>query len=493
MTDIKYSEARHEAYAEMYKKWPKRKKWEKKELEQLRAEYVAQHGYGILIPDFKDIVHYKTDAYMTVDERMERKRRNLYRVLASPQPGWAQAYASAMCWLDNIQDAMTTGLVLSMVVKKWLPRIFARAVPILGWVLLGYDLLSMLVAVGRTPFKPGKAKRALCEIVRSNPFTKKSRRNRQYRLWNMKPSWGAACEVAQTTDWLFGVGLSLGCIFGTITDSIFGAYKYVTGQKVEVLLDPPVQKMYETTGFKSLSATAMISAAGQTFDDELHFWTYITYTGGVVLTAPIIHIDSPEDCFVNPMGAMIPAPRPTNPETIEVIRAAGLSVHDGVRWPANRATHISLDDLTDWQAQNCYDSVTSYLLRHKNDWYGFLAASFMNEANDLLLDAVDEEADLEESYNPITHVAMQMLKSGITPTDDTQRQEWDRFEQWCNDFWAIHNYMPGILEIEEHLSLCGVSYQTSFPEEQDPASLEVFPPGSLDESLWEEVSGIQYP
>jgi len=481
----------NEAYAAMYKKWPQRAPWEKKELEQLRAEYIAKHGYGVLVPDFHDIIHYLPDKHMSERHRLERKSRNLYRTLASPQPGWAQSYASAMCWLDNIQDAMTTGLVLSMVIRKWLPRIFARAVPILGWVLLGYDLLSMLVAVGRAPFTPMKSKRALCEIIRSNPFTKKSRRQRQFRLWNMKPGWGAACEVAQTSDWLFGVGLSLGAIFGTITDSVFGAYKYITGEKVEIRTTPPLLKMYEATGFKSLRAAAMISAAGQTFDDELHFWTYITYTGNVVLTAPLIHIDPPEDYYVNPMAAMIPAPRPTNPETIGIIRAAGLSVEDGVRWPANQGKEISLDELTDWQAVKCYDSVTDYLLRHKNDWYGFLAGCWMNEAHSILLDAVDEDADLEESYNPITHVALQMLKAGITPTNDTQREQWDKFEQWTNDFWGIHGHAPSMDEIKEHLEIYGVSYQSEFPKEQDPQSLEVFPAGSLDETLWEEIPDVQ--
>jgi len=488
-----YSIERNEAYSDMYKKWPQRVPWEKKELDQLHAEYTAEHGYGVLVPDFHDIIHYLPNKHMTLEHRRERKQRHLYRILSSPQPGWAQSYASAMCWLDNIQDAMTTGLVLSMVVRKWLPRIFARAVPILGWVLLAYDLLSMLVALGRTPFTPMKSKRALCELVRSNPFTKKSRRQRQFRLWNMKPSWGAACEVLQTSDWLFGVGLSLGAIFGTITDAVFGGYKYITGQPVEIRRTPPLQKMYETTGFRSLKAAAMISAAGQTFEDELHFWTYITYTGNVVLTAPLIHLDPPEDYFVNPMAAMIPAPRPTNPETIGIIEAAGLSVSDGVRWPANQSKEISLDELTDWQAVKCYDSVTDYLLRHKNDWYGFLAGCWMNEAHSILLDAVDEEAELEESYNPITHVALQMLKEGITPTDDRQKQEWDKFEQWCNDFWGIHDHAPSIAEIEEHLEICGVSYRSGFPEEQDPESLEVFPPGSLDETLWEEIPDVQWP
>jgi len=353
-------------------------------------------------------------------------------------------------------------------------------------MLLVYDLLSLLVQMGRVPFTPMKAKRALCEVIRSNPFTKKAKRSRHIRLWNMKPHWTAALEVAQTTDWLFGVGLALGSIFGTITDAAFVFYRQMTGEPVRYLTEPPVQEMYAITGFKSLKAAAMISSAGQIFDDETHFWTYMTYAGGIVLTAPIILDDPPDEYMENPMTVMIPADRPDNPETLQVIRAAGLSIDAGVRWPANDQKEISLNELSDWQAVNALDSVTDYFFRHRFDWNGFLAASFMHEAHNLLLDSTDEGADVEEEPTPLMHISTQMLKNGITPTDDTQTEEWGRFAQWCDDHRAMYEEWPGIREIKQRLTLYGVSHRTSFPTEQDPASLEVFPPEALNETLWEQ-------
>jgi len=331
-----------------------------------------------------------------------------------------------------------------------------------------------------------RSKRAMCEYMRSNPYKKKAKRSRQVRLWNMKPGWGAAIEVAQTTDWLFGVGLALGSIFGAVTDAAFVFYRQMTGAPVNYYTVPPVHEMYEITQFKSLKAAAMISAAGQIFDDETHFWTYITYAGSVVLTAPIIRADPPEEYIEDPMTVMVPADVPTNPETIQVIRNAGLSIDAGVRWPANNEKEISLDELADWQAVNALNSVTDYLFRHKYDWNGFLAAAFMHEAHNLLLDSTDEGAEVEEEYDPLMHVTLQMLKNGITPTDDTQTEEWSRFDQWCQDHRATYGDWPGIREIKQRLDLYGVSYQTSFPTEQDPASEEMFPPESLNETLWEE-------
>lgn len=481
-----YNEDQQLAWTDATRKWPERPKYTKKDLDQLKAEYVAKYGYGVLIPDFRDIVHIVPDEWMPAAARKERKARNLYRILASPSPGWALSYSSAMCAIDNVQDAMTTGLVLSMLVRKWLPRVFARAVPVLGWILLAYDLLSLLVQFGRTPFTPMKSKRALCEIKRSNPFTKKSRRRRQFRLWNMRPSWGAACEVLQTTDWLLGVGLCLGSIFGTIMDSAFAGYRYITGDRVRYFREPPVHEMYEITQFKSLRAAAMISSAGQVFDDELHFWTYITYTGNVVFADSFIADDPPEEYYEDPMNVLIPADRPTNPETIEVIRAAGLSVEDGVRWPANQQKEIPLGELSDWQAEHCYKSTIDYLYRHKKDWYGFIAAGSMHEAHNILLDSVDPGAEVEMEYDALTHVTLQMLKAGITPTDETQITQWGQFAQWCTDYRKIHQAYPSMQEATQHMDLCGVSYRTSFPTTQDERALEVFPPGSIDATLWEQ-------
>jgi len=466
-------------------KWPERKTYTKKDIDQLKAEYVAKYGYAVLIPDFNDVVHYLPDEWMSPTARKERKARNLYRILASPSPQWALSYSSVMCWLDNIQDSMTTGLVLSLFFRKWLPKVFARAVPVLGWILLAYDLLSMLVQVGRTPFTPMKAKRSLCEVLRSNPFTKKAKRSRQMRLWRMKPGWGAACEVLQTTDWLFGVGLSLGSIFGTIMDTAFAGYRYITGEPVRYLREPPVREMYEITQFKSLRAAGMISSAGQVFDDETHFWTYITYAGNILFASPAILDDPPEEYYEDPMNVLVPADRPTNPETIAVIEAHGLSVEDGVRWPANEQKEISLHELSDWQALNAYNSTIDYLYRHNNDWYGFLAAGFMHEAHNLFLDSLDPGADVQEEYAPVVHVCLQLIKNGITPTDDTQTQQWAQFEQWCADYRTVNNDYPSIKEATQHLDLYGVAYRTSFPKTQDERALEVFPPESLNATLWE--------
>ena len=466
--------------------WPNFSKKKKPDLDKMKAEYIAKYGYVVVIPDFDDVVHYKPDAWMTEKERITRKARNLQKIIASPVPAWANAYASAMTWLDNIQDAMTTGLMLSIGLRKVLPKVFARLVPYLGWGLLAHDLLSALVALGRSPFTPMKGKRKLCALIEKNPRKKKRKYGRAERLWRMKPSWGAASEVLQTTDWLFGVGLSLGAIYGYLTDFAFSGYRMVTGEKVRIVKDPPLHELYDVTGFKSIQAAAMIQSAGQVFDEETHFWTHITHVGNTILTAPIIHDDPPEDYYEDPMQVVIPAPEPTNPETRKVIEDAGLKIADGVRWPANEDKEISLDELSDWQAVHALDNTTDYLERHKKDWNGFLVSTLVSQANEHLLEAVDPGAEVEEEYDAPTHITLQMMKYGITPTDETQTAEWDKFELWCRDYRDTKRSWPNIEETKQGLESAGVSYRTSFPETQDPRAAEIFPEDALNDELWEK-------
>lgn len=485
-TPRKIGDAVQAAWKAAHIQWPSYQKYVKKDIDQLSAEYIAKYGYTVLIPDFDDVIHYKQDLWMTREERIERKSRNLQRLISSPAPEWAKSYASAMTWLDNIQDSMTTGLVLSLLFRKFLPRVFARAVPVLGWALAAHDLLTIAVQFGRSPFTPMKAKRALCSFLGQNPGKKKVKRSMAHRLWNMRPNWSAAMEVAQTTDWLFGVGLSLGSIYGYFTDVAFAGYRRLTGEKVRMLKDPMPHELVDITGFKSMQAAAMISSAGQIFDEETHFWTHITNAGNTILTAPLIYSDPPEDYYENPMDVIIPAPEPTNQETRDVITRAGLSIADGVRWPANGGREIPLTELADWQCINAEDAVTDYLIRHDKDWYGYLASQSLSGATEYLLDCMDPGAEIEEEYDAPTHILLQMIKQGITPTDETQTVQWDKFETWCRDYRETTRSWPGINEVVKQMDLIGLSYRTSFPTTQDPRAAGVFPPESMSEDLWNE-------
>jgi len=56
---------------------------------------------------------------------------------------------------------------------------------------------------------------------------------------------------------------------------------------------------------------------------------------------------------------------------------------------------------------------------------------------------------------------------------------------WTADHRKVHKGFPSISEVTKHLDLYGVAYRTSFATTQDERAKDVFPPESLDGTLWE--------
>ena len=122
--------------------------------------------------------------------------------------------------------------------------------------MFGYDLLNIANAIGRAPLTAMKSKREVCKYVKKNPFSKISRLERMDRVKNYKPGIADLIQVAQVTDQFTGFGLSLGGIMGAITDSVFGAYRYLNGEPVKWSFDPPEIGNLQMMGARGLQAAS---------------------------------------------------------------------------------------------------------------------------------------------------------------------------------------------------------------------------------------------
>ncbi|MDP3940546.1 MAG: hypothetical protein Q8R92_20720, partial [Deltaproteobacteria bacterium] len=207
------------------------------------------------------------------------RRARLMNNAASPE--YAKAYGQVMTAIDNVQDLLTTVVTvgrlalipairglealagisepLFALTGKVGAKALSRAIPILGWVLLGADLLKLLQTFGMMAFPAyaflcGGARHALAAgvpavvmgralklraggLARLNPFGRRARVSRSRTVRGWKPSIYNLMEVFQTTDALFGVGVSFGGLVGLIQDSAFGVEQRIRGQDVRVSTD----------------------------------------------------------------------------------------------------------------------------------------------------------------------------------------------------------------------------------------------------------------
>jgi hypothetical protein len=452
-------------------------KFEKKDFDKLKNEYNQQYGYTVRIPQFDDVVHLVPDALKSDQTIKAEKKEALVRILESPAPEWARTYSTVMTWIDNIQDTASVVYPLLKLLTKVAPKAMSKVLPIIGWLTAGYDILNLLNAIGRAPLTPMKAKRELCTSYRQNPFSKKARFQRIDRIKNWKPNWADAIQAAQVLDQFTGMGLSLGAIMGTITDSIFAAYRYLNGEPVRFSFDPPDVGTLELMGSRGIKAAAAISSQGQVFSEHQHFWTYITAALSTMALSGTFVDEGLTDLIINPMEMMLPAPEPKNPFTISVIEEMGLKVEDGVGWPFNGKSFISMSDFLDATAEPARANFVSYCMRHSKDSYGWNAALAMDYLIPTTIRSVDPESEYIVDDTLEMKILWKMVKAPLLPTGTVTKEQSDKFWAWVNDITEINEREPGIQAIQEKFDLLGINYITSYPDTPGPDFLKFWPEG----------------
>jgi|GEM_PF-6408034 len=137
----------------------------------------------------------------------------------SPTPEIAKNLGTIMTAVDDVQDFTTTVGVIG----RTLGRVFKPAELLaIGAFTVG-EFLNRLSALNRLT---GGEKAVICHMVKelkksSSKTTIKADVDK--RMKRLFPSKGELIEIAQTTDTLFGVGISFGPLVGLIEDAFFGA------------------------------------------------------------------------------------------------------------------------------------------------------------------------------------------------------------------------------------------------------------------------------
>jgi hypothetical protein len=192
-------------------------------------------------------------------ERVEelRRREDLRRRIAgAPDAPTAASWGRILTALDNVQDFLSTIGTFGRVALWAAPRVFGRFVPVVGVVLVAGDVLNLLGLLGSlaTPLwallcqGPSAAlaagvpsvlfKRALKAEAWRGAFTSPWGRFAELRTpaTSLRSilTVGKLLEVAQTTQALWGVGLSLGAVVGLVTQPAAAAAAAARGEPVNV-------------------------------------------------------------------------------------------------------------------------------------------------------------------------------------------------------------------------------------------------------------------
>jgi hypothetical protein len=178
-----------------------------------------------------------------VVHQIERRIARRHADETSNQPEWSKDWGRLMNTLDDIQDFLSTLATMGRLFLWAAPRIGARFIPGIGWIILGSDLLNLLGFLGTVLFPlwalicsgPRNAliagvpaivlKNVLCREVWKqalrNPFSREARLARRLRALGRLPTIGNLLELFQTTQALWGFGIVLGGLYAMMMELLF--------------------------------------------------------------------------------------------------------------------------------------------------------------------------------------------------------------------------------------------------------------------------------
>jgi hypothetical protein len=460
------------------------------EFEKQKEAYTEKHGYTVTIPTLGDIIHLKAFKPMTDQEKKlysdkkydqippdrlkeildekQRKRDKYLSMLADPSPKIARDAAAVLTALDDIQDAISTIACIAMVgaVIAGGPVAAAVAGPV-GLILGASTLLNLINPMSHlrragTSIGAGRgAKKKVEELTDKNPFTKKGRVKIAKNIKKFRPTVGNAIEALQTTDQIFGFGISIGPIMGFVQGAISGAIRKASGEKVTLAYGTPDPTPVNKAAYKALAANAVLH--GQTWESDVTDETMSIYAASLALQALYVDLEefNPIEQIEDIGDYLIECPQPTDPLTIEILQESGVDPSNACKWPQNGQRFISLSELQATTQNTATLNLKHYAEQNNHTLEAFNALSSADDFALNFLSAIEGPENVVIDYSIIERIIITILDNGLEYPDDITPAQIEKFEDYC----YVHDYMgtkPTIKDIIRYSELfCGFSWKKS--------------------------------
>ena len=405
------------------------------EFDRKKAEYVAQYGYTMNIPGFRDIVkigidkpptEYELDRYKAKDmtelspkrfeeikQHMNKKRESFLRMMGSPTPSWIQNIGTTMTFLDNVNDAAGTLSVVCRTAAKLVPKTLAKAfMGPAGWALLAADIANLAMTVMHSPITAVSGKNDLSRASTTNPFCKEAKVTRAARLRRLKPSKGEVIEALQTTEQVFGIGLSLGPIVGAMIEAFTGPYRVLTGKKVQVKWPIPDFGLLGKYAINGLLGSEVLNTGGQELSDEDHTKTYLVANMATQVLYPLFQEYHPLDQIEGIENIELTAPKPTDPSTKLIFEEEGIDPLKHIGFPHADREHVSASELMDIGYDHNHDSFMEYAQNTKHTHHGWIGAQCVNDFTQNALALLEGDDQVELDFHPVEKACFKLMDRG---------------------------------------------------------------------------------
>lgn len=452
----------------------------------MKQAYIAKYGYTINIPSLGDIIElspinpptpfeeavWKAKKYELLSPaRVEeirkykaKRKQQFLAMLGSPTPQSLLYMGSVATALDDAEDALVTLVVLGKILIKILPEFVGKllAGPF-AWILLASDILNSMRFFG-IPFLLSKAKaiakgkRLIDVLPRSHRVTregktlalihndalynvKKIEAAAKNKVRNSTIHFGSVLEVAQVTDQVFGVGLSLGPIVGMAEDAVSGLVRTLMGQKVSaqfsatgqplpnIPITPTPAHLYTTQppgtspayypACRVPKAALIYWSSGFKFDDDTN---NMMIAANYLAHQEILSAEQPWNILdQNPdVGNLaIAPPQRINWITKEIIEEEGLDWRTMMGWPHSGGAWVTINDIMDNYPSAVKSGLDSMLKTQSDSVKAYFQAAALNETMFHLYANLVGEGNVRYDYTEAGRWFQTIMETGVFPARDT--------------------------------------------------------------------------
>jgi len=405
------------------------------EFERKRAAYVAKYGYTMHIPGFSDIfkigLDYKPterevelyrkkdiealgfDKYDQIARTMKKKKQAFLRMMSSPNPRWMNNIGTTMTFLDDINDSAGTLSFVARSAALALPKAVGRYfMGPAGWALTLAEVVNVAMTIARSPLDRISRKSYLARGYDMNPFSKDAKVAGSKRLKRLKPSKGEMIELLQTTNSMFGIGLSLGPIVGAFLESFTGPFRVLQGKKVTVKWPIPDFSYFERVAMTSITVADALAFGDDELSEEDHTKIYLVSEMATHVLHPIFEEYHPLDRIVGLENIILTPPRVTDPLTKLLFAEENIDPDEFVGFPGAEDTNGSANELMDLGVESGPTGLYNYAKRNRNTDMGVLGMQAANNFAENALALWEGPDQVTTEPNAVLKACLKIIEAG---------------------------------------------------------------------------------
>lgn len=456
----------------------RRPKMTTEKFKEMKAKYVAKHGYTMTVPGLSDIIHinfmkplnedevkawkrrdwkyFSEERYEEIKKMKKKKKDKFLAMVASPTPHIVNNAGSIMTSIDNAQDCMATLAWIGMLGIKAAPRVLGSVIggPV-TWLAAGAEMLNTMQSLGYKKIPALQSQHAMYNAEKASMKSTHFKVTKAAHMMNWVPHKGRVVEALQVSDNVFGIGICLGPIVGFAIEAVMGPYRRITGHRVDVKLPFDIKAFWtKQAQVMSCSAPVYFGSGLQTDDDEVMLMTMANYLAKQELLVGAKDWNAMENVEnIDEIEKF--APFPQDILTIEVMEEEGIGILDRVGWPHSNKPWALMTDIVNELDQPCQDFARDFNELHKRDWWPYAFGALNNEAFCYTLATAEGEENITYDYDAVAATAQVLTQFDLYPDMATPEGKMQDFGNQI-DLWGAMDIKPDLRLIMDYCKEKGI-------------------------------------